>query len=88
MRKILFLVLVAALCALPVLAEGENNEIGSENYAYSVESDTDSGALAVIQENQKKINDNMVFCAVALVSTLGIVVGYCSGRDLLNDLWR
>ena len=88
MRKIIFALLVASLFALPVVAsEGVENESSQESVVYSSEADTDSSALALIAQNQERTNDNIVFCAAALISTLGIVVGYCSGRDLLRDLW-
>lgn len=99
-RKILAGVIVTSLLILPVLASDSSEGVDSNaeiqtvegEEGFSSEPDAEQAAenstdLSEVTANQKTINDNIVFLAACIISTGGLLVGYCTGKDLLDFLW-
>lgn len=98
-RKILTGIIVTSLLILPVLATDSSEEVDSnaevqtvEGENLSSESNTQQTAenstdLSEVTANQKTINDNIAFLAACIISTGGLLVGYWTGKDLLDFLW-
>lgn len=98
-RKILAGIIVTSLLILPVLAS-DSGEVDSSAEVQTVEGQEDasiesngyqdpesSSDLSEVISNQKTINDNIAFVAACIVSTGGLLVGYWTGKDLLDFLW-
>ena len=99
-RLIISGLVIASLCCLPALADDSQEEVDSSAEVSVVEGETgdsaqsDSGSsseisvdLSEVTSNQKTINDNIAFLAACIISTGGLLVGYWTGKDLLDFLW-
>ena len=98
-RKILAGVIVTSLFILPVLASDSSEGVDSSADVQTVEGETvepqsdnvqateNSIDLSEVTANQKTINDNIAFLSACIISTGGLLVGYWTGKDLLDFLW-
>lgn len=90
-RRVIAGVLLLTLAALPVVAGDTEPEVVS-----SVEDSGDSQSndnannqtdtLVAIEANTQTINNNLAFLVASVLATGGLVVGYWTGKDLL-DIW-
>ena len=93
-RILLSGIMIASLCAIPALAtdssvEGSRYEVVEieESPLPSPSPSAEVVDLSEVTQNQETINNNIAFLSAAVVSCAGLLVGYWTGKDILDFLW-
>lgn len=101
-RKVVAVLSILSLFAIPVIASDSSMGEGSSNEDYEeiveggldAENNEDNGQasqisvdLSTVEGNQETINNNIVFLTSCVMAMGGVFVGYWTGKDLLDFLW-
>ena len=106
MKRLCVVLLVMALCLLPVLADDaggsivegtassiedaeEENNAQLESDDQTQQQETGQSTVSSLEDSQfAALTDNLVALGGLIIASMGVSLGYKSGRDLLGGTWR